>query len=72
MTEPDWEKAAWRKSVNSDSGGCVEVARSGERFGVRDTKDKDAGPVLVFNRKEWTAFLAGVRMGEFDPDTLER
>jgi hypothetical protein len=56
----------------SDSGGCVEVARSGEHIGVRDTKDHGTGPVLVFNHKEWTAFLAGVRLGEFELDTLDR
>ena len=39
MSEPDWTAAAWRKSIMSDSGGCVEVARSGEHIGVRDTKD---------------------------------
>lgn len=72
MSEPDWTTAAWRKSIMSDSGGCVEVARSGEHIGVRDTKDRGAGPVLVFNNKEWTAFLAGVRLGEFELNTLER
>ena len=72
MSEPNWTTAAWRKSIVSDSGGCVEVARSGEHIGVRDTKDNGTGPVLVFNHKEWTAFLDGVRLGEFELDTLER
>jgi hypothetical protein len=72
MNEPDWSVAAWRKSIVSDSGGCVEVARLGEHVGVRDTKDQGTGPVLVFNHREWTAFLAGVRLGEFDLDTLDR
>lgn len=72
MTEPNWDEAVWRKSVNSDSGGCVEVARSGDQIGVRDTKDKGSGPMLVFNHREWTAFLAGARVGEFELDALER
>ena len=72
MSEPDWTTAAWRKSVVSDSGGCVEVARSGDHIGVRDTKYQGTGPVLVFNHREWTAFLAGVRSGEFDLDALDR
>ena len=72
MSEPDWSAVAWRKSIMSDSGGCVEVARSGEHIGVRDTKDQGTGPVLVFNHREWTAFLAGVRLGEFELDTLDR
>ena len=71
MSEPDWTTAAWRKSIMSDSGGCVEVARSGEHIGVPDTKDR-TGPILVFNHTEWTAFLAGVRLGEFELDALER
>jgi Domain of unknown function (DUF397) len=31
---------------------------------VKDTKVPD-GPQLRFNAREWTAFLAGVRAGEF-------
>jgi hypothetical protein len=33
---------------------------------VRDSKDPD-GPVLTFNAREWEAFLAGAKAGEFDP-----
>lgn len=72
MAEPDWSVAAWRKSVTSDSGACVEVARSGDYIGVRDTKDQGSGPILVFNHREWTAFLAGASDGEFTLDALER
>ena len=72
MTEPNWAEAAWRKSVSSDSSACVEVARSGELVGVRDTKDRGTGPILVFNHAEWNAFLTGVRAAEFDLDTLDR
>ena len=32
---------------------------------VRDSKVKD-GPGLVFTPKEWGAFIAGVKDGEFD------
>lgn len=46
--------------------GCVAVAMQDDRILVRDTKIDD-GPVLAFTRAEWTAFLAGVRAGEFDP-----
>lgn len=67
----DWATASWRKSINSDSGGCVEVARVGDVIGVRDTKGAGRGPVLEFNLREWTAFLSGVRQGEFDLDQLD-
>jgi hypothetical protein len=44
----------------------VEVApfRKG-RVAVRDSKDP-AGPVLIYNEVEWSAFLAGARNREFD------
>lgn len=72
MTERlDWSRARWRKSVNSDSGGCVEVARIGDVVGVRDTKARGVGPVLEFNLHEWSCFVAGARQGEFDLDVLE-
>jgi hypothetical protein len=32
---------------------------------LRDSKSADS-PELRFNSKEWTAFLAGVRGGEFE------
>ena len=32
---------------------------------LRDSKDVSKAP-HVFNRREWIAFLAGVRNGEFD------
>ena len=67
----DWSKARWRKSSNSADGGCVEVARCGDRIGVRDTKQAGAGPILVFNEREWDAFLIGVASHEFDLRTLE-
>jgi hypothetical protein len=32
---------------------------------IRDSKDS-TGAVLIFSLEEWTAFVAGVRNGEFD------
>jgi len=66
MSELDWSRATWRKSIHSDTGGCVEVAFVDGHVGVRDTKDAGAGPILVFTPYEWNAFLAGARNGEFD------
>jgi Domain of unknown function (DUF397) len=55
----------WRKSSYSAANGCVEVASLGDQIAVRDSKDR-SGPLLVFSRMEWEAFLAGARDGQFD------
>jgi hypothetical protein len=49
----------WRKSSFSGggNGGCVEVAFSTERVGVRDSKDA-AGPALRFSAAQWRVFTA--------------
>lgn len=65
-----FDGARWRKSMASDSGGCVEVAYANGVIGLRDSKDQGDGPVHVFTEKEWTAFLTGVANGEFDMDRL--
>jgi hypothetical protein len=63
---PSWFKS----SLSFAHGDCVEVAHlSDSCIGVRDSKDP-AGPVLRFTPSEWTAFLGGVRNGEFDNPSL--
>ena len=60
---------AYTKSSLSGDGHCVEVRLlPNGKIGVRDSKDR-AKPPLVFTQREWSAFTAGVRTGEFD---LER
>jgi uncharacterized protein DUF397 len=61
---------SWRKSSASASGDCVEVARSDESILVRDSKHR-LPHILEFTPSEWNAFLAGVRAGEFDLDSLD-
>jgi Domain of unknown function (DUF397) len=58
---------AWIKSSLSFAhSNCVEAARlSGGYVGVRDSKDPHGG-MLRFTPAEWSAFLSGVRNGEFD------
>jgi hypothetical protein len=62
----------WHKSSFSGPDGCVSVRWDGARIQVRDDKDPQ-GSVLVFDRREWAAFLAGVHNDEFDlPDVTGR
>jgi Domain of unknown function (DUF397) len=65
--EIDLTEARWRKSTRSGAYGdnCVEVAFVDGAIAVRDSKDT-LGPVLVFTRGEWDAFVAGAKDGEFD------
>ena len=56
----------FRKSGNSDTGGCVEVAAMpGGSVHVRDTKNRDGG-TQVYTDHEWRAFISGAKRGEFD------
>ncbi len=49
-----------------NGNGCVEVAFLPDAIAVRDTKDR-ALPPHRYAAAGWSAFLAGVRAGEFDP-----
>ena len=57
----------WRKSRHSGTeDACVETAflPDGD-VAVRDSKDRQ-GPVLRYTPREWHAFIAGVKEGEFE------
>ena len=56
----------WAKSSYSNSGAnCVEVARTAlGHVAVRDSKDP-SGPPLRSTLDEWTAFVSGIKSGEF-------
>jgi len=59
-------EAAWKKATASGGGGCVEVASLGNGIvGMRDSKDR-GGPILTYTTHEFSAFVMGVRQGEFD------
>lgn len=66
LGDTDLGGAQWHKSTHSGNGGnCVEVAVATGVIGVRDSKNP-AGAVLRFTPAEWSAFVHGVRDGEFD------
>ena len=60
----DPEGAAWRKSSysNGTGGNCVEVADLPNGRAVRDSKHPE-GPILVFTRDAWRAFVRGIEAG---------
>jgi hypothetical protein len=60
--DPVWIKS----SLSFANSNCVEAARLTDgQIGVRDSKDPHGG-ILRFTPAEWSAFLGGVRNGEFD------
>ncbi|WP_248962815.1 DUF397 domain-containing protein [Sphaerisporangium perillae] len=57
-----WHKSRW----SLGNGECVEVTRRSDgSVGVRHSKRPD-GPILIFGKGEWAAFISGVRDGAFD------
>ena len=59
MNEP-----IFRKSSRCSGGSCVEVAKDGDQYLIRDSKRPEAAP-LAFTKDEWVAFVEGVNAGEF-------
>jgi hypothetical protein len=56
----------WFKSSHSpEDQCCVEVLFLAESAFVRHSR-APFGPILVFDRGEWLAFVAAVRDGQFD------
>lgn len=70
MAHVEFRSARWRKSNVSGETGCVEVALNLPMVGVRDTKDKGAGPIVAFAPAAWTSFLEGLTRGDFRPDRI--
>ena len=59
------ENLRFYKSSDSKAVGCVEVAIADGDIAVRDSKNPTGG-LLRFTHGEWSAFVQGVKRGEFD------
>jgi hypothetical protein len=55
--------APWRKSSYSANGGqdCVETGSVPGAVLVRDTKDRERGPVLRVSPEAWAKFTASIK-----------
>ncbi|MEU7916748.1 DUF397 domain-containing protein [Microbispora bryophytorum] len=61
---PTFRGTVWRRACTG--GECVEVAYEDGWVGVRDGKQGNDGPVLVFTAEEWRGFVEDVKGGRFD------
>jgi hypothetical protein len=58
------ETQQWQKSSYCGTNACVEVSVSADGVLVRDSRSPEAAP-LSFTVEEWTAFVQGIKAGEF-------
>jgi hypothetical protein len=66
MSEHDTSNAAWITSRSCNNSACVQVAHlPGGMVALRDSKDP-AKPAQIFDSEEWSAFVTGIKAGDFD------
>jgi hypothetical protein len=67
VSAADLGSVVWRKSATSNpTGECVEFAvLDGGHVAVRNSRDPH-GPALIYTPAEISAFVDGVKAGEFD------
>jgi len=55
---------SWRRSSRCADTSCAEVASAPDGILLRSSEQPDV--VVSLTPAEWTAFLAGVKAGDFD------
>lgn len=65
MPEKRRATSRWRKSSFSMVGDCVELADCEGGIGVRDSKQPEAGTLLI-GRAQLAGLLASIHAGDFD------
>lgn len=54
--------SGWRVSAyTGGQGNCVEAGNAAGAVAVRDTKDRESGPVLRFAPDAWHAFIGHLK-----------
>lgn len=68
MSRVDLTDVTWIKSSRSEGNGqCLEVAHVGDNMvALRDSKNHSAGPVVIYNGRQWQAFIGGTIDGLFE------
>lgn len=62
---PTLGELSWRAARHCESGGCVQIAPSGDMVVIGKSKSPD-DPVLAYSRSEWRTFVEGIKQGDFD------
>ena len=58
------EHGTWHRATRCGTNACVEVAKVGDQFLIRDSKNTQTPP-LAFTSEEWAAFVQAIKAGEF-------
>lgn len=56
---------AWRVSSRCAGGNCVQIAHSGGKVFIRDSKHPD-GAILSFPLDTWRDFVVDAKQGKYD------
>ncbi|MEV6600318.1 DUF397 domain-containing protein [Actinoplanes sp. NPDC051346] len=65
MSDRTEQTVVWRRASRCGTTSCVEVAKIGHDFVVRDSKNPQQA-CLRFTAEEWSTFASAVKRGEFD------
>jgi Domain of unknown function (DUF397) len=57
QVDPRWRKA----SYSGNGANCVEAGHASGAVLIRDTRDRESGPVLRVSPDDWRRFTAGLK-----------
>jgi 3-mercaptopyruvate sulfurtransferase SseA len=58
--DPRWRKA----SYSGEGANCVEAGHVPGAVLIRDTKDRERGPVLRVSPEAWSTFMGKIKAGK--------